>query len=318
MSVTSWLDGFQRRRPGVAFPIAVVYKFVDDQGGYLAALIAYYGVVSLFPLLLLGSTVLGIVLSGDPEAQQAVLQTALRQFPVIGPQLDEPTGLGGGLTGVVVGGLGALYGGLGVSLAVQNAMNTAWRVPRNERPNPLLGRLRGLALLATAGVAVLATSALSAVGLGAGELGGTVRTLSLLASVSLNTGVFVLAFRLATARHLTVRQVAPGAVSAAVVWQLLQSFGAGYVGGVVAQASEVNGVFALVLGLMAFLYLAAVAVVLCVEVNVVRAERLWPRALLTPVTDDVELTEGDERAYTEQAQAQRAKGFQEIDVHFDR
>ncbi len=317
MSLTSRLDDYQRRHRGAGFPLAVVYKYIDDSGGFLAALITYYGLVSLFPLLLLGSTILGYVLQGDPEAQQAILDTALRQFPVIGPQLDEPSRIGGGLTGVLVGVLGALYGGLGVANAVQNAMNTAWRVPRNDRPNPILVRVRGLLLLATAGVAVIATTVLSALAGGAGAFGSGARALSIVASVALNAVIFVVVFRLATARHLTVRQVAPGALGAAVVWQLMQSFGATYVGHVVKSASATNGVFALVLGLLAFLYVASVALVLCVEVNVVRVQRLWPRALLTPLTDDVDLTDGDERAYTGQAKAQRAKGFQEIDVRFD-
>ena len=96
MSVTTQVDGFQRRHPGAGYPIAVLYKYVDDTGGHLAALLTYYGFVSLFPLLLLASTVLGFVLSGDPHAQQAVLDSALSQFPVIGQQLQNPTRLGGG------------------------------------------------------------------------------------------------------------------------------------------------------------------------------------------------------------------------------
>lgn len=316
MSLTTRLDGFQRRHPGAGFPIAVLYKYVDDSGGYLAALITYYGFLSLFPLLLLGSTILGFVLAGDPAAQQAVLHSALSQFPVIGTQLNEPGRLGGGATGVLVGGLGALYGGLGVAMAAQHAMNTAWTVPKNNRPNPIKGRVRALLLLATVGLAVLGTTVLSALGGGAGPFGAGLRLVALLASVLLNAVVFVLAFRIATARVLTARQVAPGAVTAAVVWQLLQSFGASYVNHVVKSASATNSVFALVLGLISFIYLASVAVVLCVEINVVRVDRLWPRALLTPLTDDVDLTSGDRRAYTDQAQAQRSKGFQDIDVRY--
>ena len=81
MSMTQRLDRFQRRHPGAGFPIAVLYKYLDDSGGFLAALIAYYGLVSLFPLLLLASTVLGFVLSGNPAAQSAILDSALQQFP---------------------------------------------------------------------------------------------------------------------------------------------------------------------------------------------------------------------------------------------
>jgi len=314
--VTSTLDGLQRRHPAAGFPIAVLYKYFDDFGGYLAALIAYYGFLALFPLLLLGSTILGIVLSGNPAAQQSVLHSALSQFPVIGQQLRQPERIGGGLVGLLVGGLGALYGGLGVTMAAQNAMNTAWRVPRNSRPNPIKGRIRGVLLLATVGLAVLGTSVLSALGGGAGPLGAGLRVLVLVASVALNAAAFILAFRVATARPLTVRQVAPGAVGAAVVWQLLQSFGTVYVGQVVKNASATNSVFAVVLGLIAFIYLTAVAVVFCVEVNVVRVDHLYPRALLTPLTDNVELTDADRRAYTDQAKAQRSKGFEQVDVRF--
>jgi YihY family inner membrane protein len=312
------LDRLQRRHPAAGFPIAVVYKYVDDSGPYLAALITYYAFVSLFPLLLLSSTILGHVLAGNPQLQQRLIESALSQFPVVGDQLGRPRGLSGGTLGVVIGVLGALYGGLGVAQAVQHAMNTAWAVPRNDRPNPFLARGRSLLLLATAGLAVIGTTTLSTLGAhDVGSLGAVVRGLALTASVLVNACVFVFAFRLGAARHLTVRQVLPGAVTAAVLWQLLQTFGVTYVSHVIGTASAVNGVFALVLGLLAFLYLAAVVTVLCVEINVVRVDRLHPRALLTPFTDAVDLTPGDRRSYTGQAKAERQKGFETVHVTFD-
>jgi uncharacterized BrkB/YihY/UPF0761 family membrane protein len=197
-------------------------------------------------------------------------------------------------------------------------MNTAWRVPRNNRPNPFKARGRSLLLLVTAGVAVIGATVLSTLGASnAGSLDGVLKVLVLLASVLVNAAVLIFAFRLATTRRLSVRDVAPGAIGAAIIWQLLQTFGVTYVGHVIRGASATNGVFALVLGLLAFLYLTAVAVVLCTEINVVRVEHLYPRALLTPFTDAVELTGGDKRAYTSQATAERSKGFETVDVTFD-
>ncbi|MCZ2839806.1 YihY/virulence factor BrkB family protein [Modestobacter sp. VKM Ac-2985] len=318
MSVVEKLDRLQRRRRAAGFPIAVVYKYVDDSGPYLSALITYYAFVSLFPLLLLFSTILSNVLVGNPELQQQLLDSAVSQFPVVGQQLGEPRGLSGGTLGVVVGILGSLYGALGVAQAIQYAMNTAWAVPRNSRPNPFLARGLSLLLVATAGLAVIGTTALATFTAGhAGSMGGASRVLTVLGSVLLNAAVFVFAFRLATARPLTIRQVLPGAFLAAVLWQLLQTFGVTYVSRVMTTASATNGVFALVLGLLAFLYLAAVVGVLCVEINVVRVNRLWPRALLTPFTDDVDLTPGDRRSYTGMAKAQRTKGFETVHVTFD-
>jgi membrane protein len=316
MGAIDRVDALQRRHRFFGFPLAVLYKYIDDQGSYLAALIAYYAFVSLFPLLLLASTVLGWLLVGHAELRDHLLHSALSQFPVIGQQLDEPKGLSGGTTGVLIGTLGALYGGLGVGVAMQNAMNTLWSVPRNDRPDPIVARGRSLQLLVTVGVALVGTSVLSAISGGAGAFGAAVKIAVLAASISVNAAAFVLAFRISTDRDLTIREVAPGAVLAALAWQCLQSFGAVYVGHVVKSASATNGVFALVLGMLAFLYLTATVVVICAEINVVRVDQLHPRALLTPFTDNVELTDADRQSYTGQATAQRSKGFENVDVTF--
>jgi YihY family inner membrane protein len=321
MSLTERLDTYQRTHKWAGFVLAVIYKFTDDSGTYLAALLTYYGFVSFFPLLLLFSTILGFVLRGNPGLQQQLLHSALQQFPVIGPQLSAPEQLGGGITGLVVGILVALYGGLGIAQAVQYTMNTAWAVPRHRRPNPFAARGRSILLLLSAGLAVLCTSGLSALGSSGSAIGahfglGLHVALTGLAML-INAVVFVLAFKLATPRRLTARQVAPGALVAAVAWQLLQSFGGRYVGHVVKSSSATNAVFALVLGLLAFFYLASLAFVLCVEINVVRVDRLYPRSLLTPFTDNVELTHGDEKVYADAARSQSAKGFERVEVRFD-
>jgi membrane protein len=320
MSVTSYLDGFQQRHHWAGFPIAVAYKYADDQGGYLAALITYYGFLSVFPLLLLASSVLGFLLQGNDELRQRIFDSALSQFPVIGDQLAEPHGLRGSGVAVTVAVIGSLYGALGAAQAVQNAMNVAWAVPRNRRPNPLTSRLRSLLLLATAGISILATTVLSVVIGRFGDdvwLGPLLPVLVPLVSVTVNAAVFTLLFRFSTVHPVPLRDALPGAVTAAVVWQLLQSIGTVYIGRVVRNADVTNGVFAIVLGLIAWIYLAAIVLVIGAELNVVRAKRLWPRALLTPFTDDVDLTRGDRRTYTDAARAQRTKGFQSVDVTFE-
>jgi uncharacterized BrkB/YihY/UPF0761 family membrane protein len=162
--MVGWLDRLQRRNRVAGVVVAVIYKYLDDQGGYLAALITYYGFVSLFPLLLLLTTGLGWVLVGRPDLKAQVLQSTLSQFPVIGSQLHQPEGLSGGTVAAVVGILGALYGGLGVGQAVQNAMDSVWAVPRNKRPDPIRSRLRSLILLLVLGSAAITATVLSAVG----------------------------------------------------------------------------------------------------------------------------------------------------------
>ena len=321
MSILERLDDYQQKHRRLGLPIAVFYKFFDDQGGYLAALITYYGFLSIVPMLLLATATLGFLLAGNPALEERILNSALSQFPVIGDQLTGPEGLSGSSAAVIIGSLGALYGALGVVQAAQNAMNIAWAVPRNKRPDPFMSRLRSALLLVTAGFAILVTTALAAFGSSQASMGGVVgvglEVLATVVTVVLNAAVFTFAFRLLTVADISTRDVLPGAAVAAVIWQVLQTAGVAFVENVVQRADPTNSVFALVLGLMAWTYVGAVALVFCVELNVVLAEKLYPRALMTPFSDDVDLTTADRKAYTGYATAQRAKGFQDIDVDFD-
>lgn len=313
------LDGFQRRHPVVGFPLAVVYKYFDDQGPYLAAILTYYAFVAIFPILLLASSILGFVLQGNHRLEEQLLDSALGQVPIVGTQLGRPGGLKGSTTAVVVGALAALYGVLGLGQAGQNALNTAWAVPRNSRFNPFVGRARSLMTMTAAGVVVVVIAALSAVGgnLGSLHLDPRLRWLSTLASVLLTAAVLSAMMRFTTSRRPSFRGSLPGGLVISVLWHLLQLGGGVYVRKVIGAASEMNGVFALVLGLIALLYLASSMAVMGVEVNVVRDRRLYPRALLTPFTDSVDLTEADRRAYASYAEAQRHKGFERVQVTFD-
>jgi membrane protein len=316
------LDAFQRRHRWAGFPLAVLYKYADDQGGYLAALITYYGFLSLFPLLLLLVTILGFALHGDPDLQAKLLDSALVQFPLFGSQLRESVHAraGSGL-GLVVGIVGTLYGCLGVAQAIQNALNRAWAVPRNSRPNPILSRLRSLLLIVVLGTGVLVTTALSGLTTGAGAFGATVDAGVQIGAIGLamlaNIGLFMLAFRVLTARDIPTRHLRVGAVVAGIGWQLVQLLGTYFVSHALKGSREAYGVFGLVLGLIAWIYLLSVVTVLAVEINVVAQRRLWPRALLTPFTDDVRLTSADKRTYTAYAESERHKGFETVDVGFD-
>ncbi|MCW2807845.1 MAG: YihY/virulence factor BrkB family protein [Marmoricola sp.] len=319
-AIADAVDGVQRRFPVVGLPIAVVYKFFDDQGNYLAAIITYYAFVAIFPLGLLATSILGFVLQGNPDLQQRVLQSSLTQLPVVGDQLGRPGGLTGSTGAVVWGGLVALYGSLGLGSAIQNAMNIAWSVPRNSRPNPLLLRIKSLFLLIGAGVAVLSVTVFSVIGRNtdvlASNLNAAVQWLVSIATVALIALMLTLLFRLATARGHTWWHAAPGGIFVAVLWQVLQLLSTAYVKRVLNEVSSMNQTFGLVLGLIGLIFLASVIAVLGIELNVVIARRLWPRALLTPFTDAVDLTDADRKAYTSYASAQRHKGFEEVTVTF--
>ena len=321
MSVVGKIDRGQRRFPVIGFPLAVVYKFFDDQGNYLAAVLTYYAFIAIFPMMLMASSILGFILQGSPDLQDEVLDSALSNFPIIGTQLTAPEGLEGSTGAVVVGSIAALYGCIGLGVAIQNVINAAWAVPRNSRPNPILLRVRALFMLAAGGLAILSVTALSLLlsrtdflGFKAVDVG---YWLVILGTVVIVTGMLCVVFRMATTRDHALGHALPGAFTFAMLWQVLQYSGAEFVQHVLAATRGMNQTFALVLGLVAFLYIAALMVVISIEVNVVYARHLWPRALLTLFTDDVELTEADRRAYASYALMQRHKGFETVAVTFD-
>lgn len=304
----------------IGFPLAVIYKFFDDQGPYLAAILTYYAFIAIFPLLLIATSVLGFVLQGDQEMQERLLDTWLSRFPIVGTQLGRPGGLTGSTSAVIVGSLAALYGVLGLGQAAQNVLNVAWAVPRNSRLNPIIGRIRSLMLLAVGGLTVVVTSALTGFVSNMGsfwEIGQGLRLVSTAVSVILVGVVLAVMMRYTTSRRPSFRTSLPGALAISVMWHGLQVVGGEYVRRVIGTVNEMNGIFALVLGLVALLWLAGIMAVLGVEISVVLNRRLWPRALLTPFTDAVRLTEADRRAYDSYAKAQRHKGFQHVEVTFD-
>jgi YihY family inner membrane protein len=323
VSLVARLDRFQRGHAWLGLPLAVIYKFFDDRGPYLAALVTYYSFVSLFPLLLLFYSVAGFVLVHHPDLRATLERSALERFPIIGAKLSHNiAGFRGSGGALVIGVLGTLYGGLGATQAAQFGFNQIYGVPRNEQPNPLKSRLRSLALLALLGSLVLVSTAgavlLSTANDVSRDLGTALHVAGHVAGFLLNVVVFSAAFQLLTARDLQLRQVVAGGLVAAVAYTLLQSFGAAFVAGRLHGTDALYGVFALVLATLAWLYIQSLILMLAAEINVVRHRRLWPRSLLTPFTDDVELTEADRQAYEMYAATQRFKGFQTVTAHFAR
>ena len=152
-SALAAFDRWQRERAAVAFPVAVVRKFLDDRASSLAALVAYYAFLSLFPLLLVLVSLLGFALEDDPALQEEVLDSALARIPVVGAQLgDDVEPLTGSTAALAIGLAGALWAGLGVTVALLRAFENIWDVPRVDQRSGLRARARGLLVLLVLGV----------------------------------------------------------------------------------------------------------------------------------------------------------------------
>ena len=146
MSIGERLERLDHRQQGsrrIGFVAAVVKKFSDDQAGQLAALISYYGFVSLFPLMLVFVTILGFVLEDNPHERDKILNGVLGQFPIVSDQLKFHS-LSGSAPALAIGLVFALLAGLGIMNASQSAFNRIWNVPFKQRPNWVSTRLRGL------------------------------------------------------------------------------------------------------------------------------------------------------------------------------
>jgi YihY family inner membrane protein len=270
------LDVFQQRHAALALPLAVVKKFGDDRGSNLAALIAYRAFFSLFPLLLLMTTVLGYLLVDDPGLRSSVVDSTLSQFPVIGEQLKVSSLQGSGVA-LAIGIAGTLWAGFGVVLAGEEAVDQAWGVPDTGRPGFLSSRLRALGLLVVLGGAMIASTVVS--GLVGGDTGWLGAIGGLVVSVALNLAVFIAVFHLLASVELPLRTSFPGAALAALCWTALQLIGGWFVSHEIRNATPVYGTFALVIGLLAWIQLGAMLTVFAAELNVVWARKLWPRSL---------------------------------------
>jgi YihY family inner membrane protein len=285
----SQVDSMQRRNRTTAFTVAVVKKFGDDRGASLAALLTYYGFLSIFPLLLILTTILGFV--GNEDVSDSVIGTTLQQFPVFGEQIgrsvDRP--LTGSTVGLVIGLLVLLYGALGVAQAAQHAMAQVWNVPGVVRPGfgPRLGR--GLLFFCTLGLGMVGGAVLSALTTGSAN-GLVLRAVALVAVVLLNVVLFTVVFRLLTPKVIETSTLLPGSIAGGVGYTVLLGVGTALVQYQLRGAGAVYGQFATVLGLLAWLFIVSQLALYAAEANVVLARRLWPRSIagsLTPADEQV-------------------------------
>lgn len=272
-------DDFQQTKPALALPLGIVKKFGEDEGGSMVSLIAYRAFFSLFPLLLLLTTVLGYVLAGNEDLRQEVVNGTLSQFPIIGNQLKGGELRGSGIA-LAVGIVGSLLAGLGVVLETESTFNRCWNVPKTAERGFLGSRLRAIGLLLVlGGLAVVSTVVSGLAAGGADFLGAGGKVVGLAIATVLNLFVFGAVFRLLTTDTVETRALIPGVVVATIGWEILQVVGGWYISHEVKNASAVYGTFALVIGLLAWIHLGATFVVLGAEANVVRAHKLWPRPM---------------------------------------
>lgn len=288
------IDMFQRRRRPLAFTYGVIKKFSDDQAGYQAALVTYYGFLSLFPLLLVLMTVASIAGSRDPEVGRSIVDSVTSYFPVIGQSLEDsvqsPTKSGFGL---VVGLLFSLYGARGVANAFRNAINHIWHIPLAKRSGFPRAMLRNFSLIFGGGVGFITASAIAGWASTVGP-GWPFRVLSVVLNVLVLYLVFMFIMRASLPLSVPPNKFRLGAAISALGLAALQQVGTLILASIT--PSSYSALFATTLGLLAWIYLQAQVVMYATVIDTVRDKKLWPRSL-----SGEELTSPDERALQRRA-----------------
>ncbi len=306
------VDAAQRRFTPAAFVYGVVKKYGDDNGGVLVSNLAYSAFVSLFPLLLILVTILGLVAASNPEFRQQAIDTVANQVPLIGHQLTGNVHelRRSSIIGLIVGLLLLIWGTTGLAQAGLFTMNQVWNLPGPARPGYAQRLGRALLFLGLLGAGVIVTTGLASLNT-YGHNAAIMAVLAQVLAAVVNVGMYLGAFRALTPKGVPTRNLLPGSVVGGIGWTLLQILGTYLVHHFLHSASA-YGVFATVLGLLAWIYLAVELTVYAAEVNVVLARRLWPRAIVQPP-----LTEADRASMALQALQNQRRSEQFVKVTFD-
>lgn len=286
------LDTFQRTRRFVRFGFAVIKKHGEDEAGYQAALMTYYGFLSLFPLLLVLTTLVKVMLGSNTALRDKIINGVTNYFPFISSELqDSVHGLGGNGLALVAGLLGTIYGARGVADVLRHTINHVWEVPRVERPGFPASLFKSLQIIIVAGFGLVLVPVISGY-LSAVGHGPLVWLLSGVLTLSLLFGIFLFLIQTSLPKRQPFNAIWPSSFAAAVGLGILQSFGGFLLTKQLKHLDSLYGTFALVLGLLFWMYLQAQVIIYALEAGSVRALGLYPRSLLQD-----NLTPADNKAF---------------------
>ena len=304
-------DRWQQGHRVAAVAWAVNKKYSDDRGGYLSALIAYYGFVSIFPLMLAAFSIIAYVLGGKSSLLDPIYRH-LSSFPVLGQSVSalEHRQVSGSIFAVVIGLLGLIYGSTNLAKIMQHVTYEAWNVPGRDRvgfPNNLLLSLEWFVVF---GLGIIISTALTSLEslISFGPLSPVVWNL---AAFAVNLAMYLASFKLFTLHQATWRQLLPGAALGAAAWTVLTGVGVGLLTHDASHSQALYGTFGITIGFLGFIYLIARLSIYGVELNVVLDRHLWPRTIIDPP-----LSTADKQQLVDLARREERKEQETVRVEF--
>ncbi len=308
-----WIDRLQQKSRFLGFFFGVIKKFGDDQGGSLAALITFFGFTSMFPLLLLAVTLLGAIVGSSSSVTESVVNSALSQFPILGSELANNIHAlhRNSAISLAIGIIGLVLGSQGASQSSQYAMAQVWNIPVTQRPNYLSRLARTAGLILVLGLFFVLGATLSAFSSSTSQ-NYLLRAVALVFSIAVNLALYLIAFRLLTPKQIETKHLVVGALVGGVAWTILQLLSGYLVSHQLRHASQVYGFFAVVLGILSWIYLGARVLIYSAEINVVITRRLWPRSISGPPW-----TQADMNVFRALSEQQDRAKHEHIHVDFD-
>lgn len=308
--LTQYIDAFQRRHTITGFVYAVIKKYSQDNCVYQSVLITYYGFLSLFPLLVILTSLTKLLLKNNPSLREKIINNTVHYFPIIGNQLHDSirssnkTGLALMLSLVIM-----LYGARGVANVLQYSLSSLWYTPQFKMASFIKNLLRSIGIIVVGGVGLLIASIVS----GYASIPGNalfIKLITTAGSLIFLWLTFIFIFKLAIARHKTIRQVLVGSAITAIGLQILQLLGGFIMVHELKGLSSIYGTFALVVGLLFWIYLQAEVLLYAAEVDVIRAYHLFPRSFVG------NLTKGDKTVYRKQVASKSQSVNEKIVINF--
>jgi membrane protein len=273
----------RQRSPIVDLALRVLEGFQQHRTGRNAALVSHYGFLSVFPLMVVLTTILGFVLQNRKDLRKDIIDSALGNLPFVGAQIaKDPASLRGSTVVLIVGLLAALWAGMKAFVAVQAALDDIHEIPLNRRSSFVHTRARAIGGIFVIGGAQVTTAFITSL-VGVLEVGLLGQLALIVAAVAVNTVVLGLTYRWLCSVTDPWRHVLPGAIGGGVLFAILQLLGTTIVTRAIANASPVYGTFASVIGVLTWLSLHATIALVGADLNQVLAARVdsrhgWRRA----------------------------------------
>ena len=285
------LNRFQQNHGALAFSYAVIKKYGDDEAGNEGVLLTYYGFLSLFPLLVVALSVAQLTVLHGVHLASRVTSVLNHYFPLFGSQLAHNIHVQHKATiALVVSAVVTLYGARGVAMALQQVTNHVWEVPRQQRSGSWRAIARSLSIIVVGGAGFILAEALSTAAAGLGQ-SLLVRVLAVIISMLIIFAAVIMTINLSLSPKRPLKDLVFGSLLATIGFQIIQSVGGFIVSRELHKLSSLYGSFALVIGIIFWIYLLSRILLYAMEANTVRQFHLWPRSL-----DSHDLTPADKQA----------------------